>query len=44
MTTQIFKLDQIKGVLKDLDPIQTIEDGFVAYSQGKVTVPPALGL
>ncbi len=40
MTTQIFKLDQIKGVLKDLDPIQTIEDGFVAYSQRKATVPP----
>jgi ornithine cyclodeaminase len=40
MTTQIFKLDQIKGVLKDLDPIQTIEDGFVAYSQRKATIPP----
>jgi ornithine cyclodeaminase len=40
MTTQIYNLDQIKSVLKDLDSIQFIEDGFVAYSQGKTIVPP----
>lgn len=40
MHTKIFTLDQIKKVLKDLDPIQSIEDGFVAYSQGKAMVPP----
>ena len=37
---KIIKLDQIKEVLKSLDPIQKIEEGFVAYSQGKVVVPP----
>lgn len=38
--TEIFKLDQIKEVLETYDPVQAIEDGFVAYSQGKVVVPP----
>lgn len=37
---QIFNLVQIKEVLKNIDPIQAIEEGFVAYSQGKVIVPP----
>ena len=37
---EIFNLDQIKNVLKDLDPIQAIEEGFVAYSQGKTIIPP----
>ena len=36
----LVNLDQIKEVLKDINPIQTIEEGFVAYSQGKVEVPP----
>ena len=40
----ILNLDQIKGVLKKVDPvrgiIQRIEEGFVAYSQGKTVVPP----
>lgn len=38
--TKIFNLDQIKEVLEELDPVQAIEEGFVAYSQGKVVVPP----
>ena len=37
---QIFNLDQIKSVLENLDPIQAIEDGFIAYSQGKAIIPP----
>ena len=37
---EIFNLDQIKQVLKDLDPIQAIEEGFVAYSQRKAIIPP----
>lgn len=39
MTPKIYNLDQIKSGLEDLDPIQSIEDGFVVYSKGKVTVP-----
>ncbi|MHA2233228.1 MAG: ornithine cyclodeaminase family protein [Candidatus Hodarchaeales archaeon] len=38
--TKIVNLEQIKEVLKAIDPIQEIEDGFVAYSKGKVIVPP----
>ncbi len=38
--TQIVNLNQIKETLKNIDPIQAIEQGFVAYSQGKVVVPP----
>ncbi|MFQ5979347.1 MAG: ornithine cyclodeaminase family protein [Candidatus Heimdallarchaeota archaeon] len=38
--TRIVNLKQIKEVLKAIDPIQEIEDGFVAYSEGKVIVPP----
>ena len=37
---KVFNLSQIKEVLKNIDPIQAIEEGFVAYSQGKVVVPP----
>jgi len=37
---QIFTLNQIKKVLPQLDPVSAIEQGFVAYSQGKVVVPP----
>ena len=36
----IFALSQIKEVLKDIDTTKVIEQGFVAYSQGKVVVPP----
>ncbi|MBC8357872.1 MAG: ornithine cyclodeaminase family protein [Candidatus Aminicenantes bacterium] len=38
--TKIFNLSQIKEALKNIDPIQAIEKGFIAYSQGKVVVPP----
>jgi len=38
--TKIYNLDQIKEALKSLNPIRAIEEGFVAYSQGKVVVPP----
>lgn len=38
--TEIFNLSQIKEALKNIDPIQAIEEGFFAYSQGKVVVPP----
>ncbi len=40
---EIIELNQIKKVLKEIDVsqvIQAIEEGFVAYSQGKVVVPP----
>jgi ornithine cyclodeaminase len=40
MKTSIFTLEQIKEVLDELDPIQAIEEGFVAYSKGRVVVPP----
>ena len=38
--TQLIELDQIKDILKTVNPIEAIEEGFVAYSQGKVVVPP----
>jgi ornithine cyclodeaminase len=38
--TQVYNLTEIKDVLKNIDPIQAIEEGFVAYSQSKVIVPP----
>ena len=38
--TKIFNLDQIKAALINIDPVQAIEEGFVAYSRGKVVVPP----
>jgi len=33
-------LAQINEVLKSLQPIEEIEEGFVAYSQGKAVIPP----
>ncbi len=38
--SKIYDLVQIKEVLKTLQPIQEIEEGFVAYSQGKAVIPP----
>ena len=38
--TQTFNLEQINSVLDDIDLTTLIEEGFVAYSQGKVVVPP----
>jgi len=37
---QIFNLEQIKGALERVDVMTAIEEGFVAYSEGKVVVPP----
>lgn len=37
---QIFTLDQIQEALKKVDVTKVVEEGFVAYSQGKVIVPP----
>ncbi len=37
---QFYNLTQIKEVLKKLQPIQEIEEGFVAYSAGKTEIPP----
>jgi len=37
---EIYRLDRIKEALQRMDPIRAIEEGFVAYSQGKVVVPP----
>lgn len=38
--SQFYNLTQIKDVLKKLQPIQEIEEGFVAYSKGKTEIPP----
>lgn len=38
--TKIVTLKEIKQILEIIDPIPLIEEGFVAYSQGKVVVPP----
>lgn len=40
MKIKIINLNQIKKVLKNIDLVQVIEEGFVAYSEGKVVVPP----
>lgn len=38
--THTFNLDQIKKALENIDVTLAIEQGFVAYSEGKVVVPP----
>lgn len=38
--TDIINLDQIKKALENIDVTNIIEEGFVAYSQGRVVVPP----
>ncbi|CAB1056444.1 Ornithine cyclodeaminase (EC [Olavius sp. associated proteobacterium Delta 1] len=35
-----YQLEQIKQVVDKLDVAKYIEDGFIAYSQGRVVVPP----
>lgn len=37
---KIITLEQIKGALPKIDLISSIEEGFVAYSGGRATVPP----
>jgi ornithine cyclodeaminase len=39
--TRIIELDRIKSVLDPLRVIRALEEGFVEYSEGRVTVPPA---
>lgn len=36
----IINLDQIKDILKSIDIIPAIEEGFIAYSKGKAIIPP----
>ena len=38
--TKIFELPQIKEVLENINAVEAIEEGFVAYSQGRAVVPP----
>lgn len=38
--TRVFYADQIKKIIDHLDITTQLEDGFVAYSQGRVVVPP----
>jgi ornithine cyclodeaminase len=38
--TQFFNLTQIKSVLEKIQPIQEIEEGFIAYSEGRTEIPP----
>jgi ornithine cyclodeaminase len=40
MSVKIITLDQIKKIINQIDLIKSIEDGFIAYSQGKVVIPP----
>lgn len=36
----VIPLDKIKKALRTIDPLPLIEEGFVAYSKGRVVVPP----
>jgi len=38
--TRFYNLAQIKSVLEKIQPVQEIEEGFIAYSQGKAEIPP----
>ena len=38
--TPVFYADQIKKTIDNLDITKQLEEGFVAYSQGRVVVPP----
>ena len=38
--TKIFNLEEIKEAAKQIDLISEIENGFIAFSEGKVNVPP----
>jgi len=37
---EIFNREQIEGALQRIDVTAAIEEGFIAYSEGKVVVPP----
>ena len=36
----VISLPMILGAVRSIDPIPLIEEGFVAYSQGRAVVPP----
>jgi len=38
--TRFYDLTQIKSVLEKIQPIQEIEEGFIAYSEGNAEIPP----
>jgi ornithine cyclodeaminase len=38
--SRFINLTQIKGVLNNIQPIKEIEEGFIAYSEGKAVIPP----
>lgn len=38
--SRFYNLTQIKEVLKHLQPIKDIEEGFIAYSEGNAKIPP----
>ena len=38
--SRFINLTQIKGVLNNIQPIKEIEEGFIAYSEGKTVIPP----
>lgn len=40
MKSTILSLSEIKRIIPSLDLLSAIEDGFVAYSSGRATVPP----
>ena len=37
---EVIKLNEIEEILQKINPIEIVENGFIAYSQGKVVVPP----
>lgn len=37
---EIYNLAQIKTVLENIDALSAVEEGFIAYSNGRVVVPP----
>ena len=37
---EIYRLNKIKSVIKEINTVDIIERGFIYYSQGKVVVPP----
>ena len=37
---EIFNREQIEGALQRIDVTAAMEEGFIAYSEGKVVVPP----
>lgn len=38
--TEVYSLEQIKSVLKDIDAVSAVEQGFAFYSQGRCVIPP----